>query len=290
MVSQTVAGETSTTVEPAADRQQPPAARPRSGMGGRFDQALSLLTGAVQRIEPLRVVQLVALVIVGLGVMGALEFFTSMRLGIFNLDGERTVPAVVSGGFLFLAAVLALAVAQTGDWEKAERRALWLIAAFFTFMGIDEGVLIHERIGGVFHLRWQIPYIPVAAVGFVLWLQVLRALSANTLAVRIWIAGAATWVVAQACEIAQSAFAPQHEAADGTILPLHGAIDLHFVITIMEELAEMSGSALFMLALLFFLRFQTAASPKRRRTHIAVPAEPEHTVGEPDRELDQRVS
>jgi hypothetical protein len=275
-MSQSVAGRPPTTLPPQAEVEgQPLAARLPSEAGRRFDQALNLLFSAVRRIPLLRLTQVIAVVIVWLGVMGALEFFTSARLGNFNLDGERTVPAVISGGFLFLAALLAVGIAQTGNWERKERRALLLIAAFFTFMGIDEGVLIHERVGGVFHMHWQIPYLPVIAVAFVLWLRVLRALSANALAVRLWIAGAATWVAAQGGEISQSLFAPQHEAADGTLLPLHGAINLHFVLTIMEELAEMTGSALFLLALFVFLRSRLTTGPKRRRTRIAVPSEPE---------------
>jgi hypothetical protein len=275
-MSQIAAGRPRTKVGSRTEAERRPLATTvQSRPGSRVDQALNLLLSAVRRIPLLRLTQLIAVVIVWLGIMGALEFFTSARLGNFNLDGERTVPAVFSGGFLFLAALLALAVAQTGSWERKERRALLLIAAFFAFMGIDEGVLIHERVGGVFHMHWQIPYIPVIAVAFVLWLRVLRALSANALAVKLWIAGAAAWVAAQGFEISQSLFAPQHEAADGTVLPLHGAINLHFVLTIMEELAEMTGSALFLLALFVFLRSRLATGPKRRRTRIAVPTEPE---------------
>lgn len=95
--------------------------------------------------------------------------------------------------------------------------------------------MIHERVGGALHMHWQIPYLPVVAVAAVLWLRVLRALSANAIAVKLWIAGAAAWVGAQTFEILQSLFAPQHEAVDGTVLPLHGAINLHFVFTIMES-------------------------------------------------------
>jgi hypothetical protein len=291
-VSQTLVGRSRTKAapEPAAERR-PRAARVPSATESRFDWAFNLLFSAARRIPPLRLAALAAVVIVLLGVMGALEFFTSAHLGKFNLDGEGTAPAVISGGFLFLAALLGLAVARTGSWDRSERRALLLMAAFFTFMGIDEGLLIHERVGTLFHTHWQIPYLPVIAVAFVLWVRVLRALPANALAAKLWIAGAATWVGAQAFEVMQSAFAPQHEAVDGTVLPLHGAINLHFVFTIIEELGEMAGSALFMLSLFVLLRSRLAARPKRRRTHIAVPFEPETVLaGEQGRELDQRVS
>jgi hypothetical protein len=290
-VSQTLAGRPRTKAAPGpAAERRPLATGVPSATESRFDRALHLLFSAIRRIAPLRLALLAAVVIVWLGVMGALEFFTSAHLGKFNLDGEGTVPAVISGGFLFLAALLGLAVTRVGSWERSERRALLLMAGFFTFMGIDEGLLIHERVGTLFHTHWQIPYLPVIAVAFVLWLRVLRALSANALAARLWIAGAAAWVAGQAFEVMQSAFAPQHEAIDGTVLPLHGAINLHFAFTIMEELGEMTGSALFMLSLFVFLRSRLA-SPKRRRTHIAVPFEPETVLaGEQGRELDQRVS
>jgi hypothetical protein len=236
-----------------------------SGQG--FGRALSRLRPIIERFAPRSLARLDAAVIVLLGVMGALEFFTPAHLRMFDLDAEGTFPSAFSGGLLFAAALLAVVIAQTGSWVRRERQSLWFIAAFFAFMGVDEGIMIHERVGTALHMHWQIPYLPLVVVAAVLWLRVLRALFADPPAATLWIAGAAVWVGAQGFEVLQSAVAPEY----GTV---HGTVNLHFALTIVEEMGEMAGSSLFLFALLLFYRSQIMARPKRKRTRIALAEEP----------------
>jgi hypothetical protein len=258
--------------QPGARVALPPAVESPPAVAGHIpNRALSRLLKVIQHFPPARLAQLDAAVIIGLGVMGGLEFFTSAQLGLFDLDAEGTIPAAFSAGLLFAAALLALAIAQAEDLGKRERHALWFMTVFFTYMGVDEGLSIHERAGGALGVHWQIPYLPVVAVAAVLWLRVLRVLSTDASAAKLWIAGAAVWVGAQAFETVQSAFAPVYGTA-------HGTINLHFAFTIPEETGEMIGSSLFLFALLLFLRTRIAIPSKRRRTRIAIPPEPDPSL------------
>ena len=106
------------------------------------------------------------------------------------------------------------------------------LGALFAFMAIDEVVQIHERLEGATDANWQLVYLPVMAVAGGVWLLVLRRLTGGPRL--LFVAGAAAWVVAQLFEWVQR---------DGAVLTHRWTI-------LPEELLEMTGSALFALALL----------------------------------------
>lgn len=216
--------------------------------GEAFAAALSRTREAARGLELAPLVRLDAAIILALCALGALEFFTTAQLALFNLDAEGSLPAAFSGTLLLCAALVSLTILYEGDWSRRERQALWLIGGFLTFMAMDEMVGIHEHIGAIIGAPWQIPYLPLAAAGGLVWLAVLRILSADVTAARLWLAGAAVWVLSQVSEAVQTVIEP-HGYEN-----VHGAITLHGVLTIPEELGEMLGSTLFLLALIVFLR------------------------------------
>ena len=62
----------------------------------------------------------------------------------FNTDGEANVPTVYSGLLLFAGAFLAARVARSG--RAGNSRTWWFVAGVLAFMGLDEGMTIHEHV------------------------------------------------------------------------------------------------------------------------------------------------
>lgn len=221
--------------------------RPLAG-GEALAAALTRTREAARALELAPLIRLDAAIILVLCALGALEFFTTAHLGLFNLDAEGSLPAAFSGTLLLCAGLVALTILYEVDWSRRERQVVWLIAGFLFFMALDEMMGIHEHIGAITGTPWQIPYLPLAAAGGLVWLAVLRILSVDITAARLWLAGAAVWVGSQALEALQTVIEP-HGYEN-----VHGAITLHGVLTIPEELGEMLGSTFFLLALIVFLR------------------------------------
>jgi hypothetical protein len=155
------------------------------------------------------------------GLLGALNDL-ELPLGEFSLTAELDVPAFFSAGLLWWAA--ALAWAAGGNLRP--------VAVFFAFMGVDELVSIHEWLERTSGVDWQLLYLPVMALGGIVWLRAAPRVGP------LWVAGAAAWVVAQVFELLQN---------DGDTL-------VHPWMTVPEEMLEMAGSSLWVLALLVLLR------------------------------------
>jgi hypothetical protein len=70
---------------------------------------------------------------------------------LFDLDGERNVPAVFSVGILLGSSILLLIIAVQQKPGVKPRAYLWvLLSVIFLFLAADEGFEIHERIS-----RWR---------------------------------------------------------------------------------------------------------------------------------------
>jgi hypothetical protein len=105
-------------------------------------------------------------------------------------------------------------------------------------MAVDEVVAIHEALEEVVHLAWWKFYAPLAVVGAVCALLVLRRVWDHRLAAATLVGGGACWLAAQLIETQQ----------------YHGAELVHRWTILPEELLEMIGSLLFVLAMLLVLR------------------------------------
>jgi hypothetical protein len=155
------------------------------------------------------------------------------------------IPAIFSGFLLFAAAGLAIAAAVNSE------RLPWLaIGAFMAFMGLDELAGIHERVGGLVGGEWEIAYIPVALLGGVFWLWTLRLMWRFGSERLLWLGGAAAWVLAQVNE----AVVNHRDAASSLLGDFHLQAltfggTLFDVADRLEEIVEMAGSSMFLLAL-----------------------------------------
>jgi len=187
--------------------------------------------------------------------VGALAIFALVSAGalfrrvrILNLGEELTVPSAFSGGMLFIAALAAFLLAGRVRPAGVSRLSLIALACVFAFMALDEMIFIHERLEVITGVDWQILYAPIVLVAGVAWVGVLLRLWSHPRAAALWLAGAAAWIVAQGLERAQ----------------WDGAVLLHPWITVPEEGLEMTGSALFALALLVALQSVLAGEAHAR--------------------------
>lgn len=105
-------------------------------------------------------------------------------------------------------------------------------------MGVDEVIQIHERLERLLSYDWQILFSPLILLAGLGWLHVLLRIRRDAVAVSMWMGGAAAWVAAQLLESAAWGwwFGPDRQAAN------------YLVMMISEELLEMIGSTLFLMA------------------------------------------
>jgi hypothetical protein len=180
------------------------------------------------------------------GVFGVLYLYAGLRgpgmRTLFDLDGERTLPAAFSGGLPAAASVLAFTLAEYGGDAGIPRRFVTTFGFVLAFMALDEVLSLHERLELWTGIDWQILYMPVVAVAAIIWAGTLswlwRLRSGGT---PLLLGGAVLWLVSQVFEFVQwGGFRSDASGQRWAILP--------------EELGEMFGSALFGLALLVALR------------------------------------
>ena len=203
-----------------------------------------LARGAVGRLEPGTLAIWVVVLVAVLGVLGSVEYpgGGSPRapypgggdLRAFDLNKEQTYPATFSALLLLAAGGFALLNGLVRTTGRSERRWWIVLALVFTFLGIDESMALHEILQDRVHLWGQAVLAPVALIGSAAWWVTLRRLRPQPIAARLFALGGASWALSQAIDYALN------EHWGWTIVP--------------EELLEMSGSALFALALLVALR------------------------------------
>jgi hypothetical protein len=156
------------------------------------------------------------------------------RLSRFGLDEEWSLPALWSGALLAGAALASVVAGHAGGLPTVRPRVLEALGALFAFMALDEVVQIHERIEAAVDVGWQRLYLPLVPLGGLLWVLVLRGLAARSRsAALLFCAGGLAWFVAELFE---------REQRDGAVLRHRWTI-------FPEEMLEMTGSALFLLAL-----------------------------------------
>lgn len=186
--------------------------------------------------QPLR--RVAAVLFGGIAIMALLG--TLQRLGaapdLFDVDGEGKPPAAWSAIVLLVAAVAAWLVGTVPS-EQPVRGRYQALAAFLAFMGADEGLTLHEHLSDAVGVGWLILYLPVAAGGGVMWLAVLKRLWPHGRERFLMILGAAAWFGSQLIEKVQS---------NGQ----EGRIEGYGALSLIEEILEVTGSALFALALL----------------------------------------
>lgn len=166
---------------------------------------------------------------------------------LWNLDLEANIP--VWWSVILLAAVSALAAALAWADERRERAPLWLFASVIAlYLSLDEVALLHERLGDAITAdegnvrQWVLVLGPIFIVALAILSRLLGALSTGERVMAM--AAAGLYVVALAVE----AFSIWDEGAR------------EYIGVVIEENAEMLGSALAVTALVSALSRRVAVS------------------------------
>jgi hypothetical protein len=210
------------------------------------------------RIEIVRVARWLAGVIAVLAIVSLAEQYVIHILGRADLeeyliavdvDAEANIPTWYSAAALFACSVLLAAITARVNRERGPFVDHWAwLSAIFGFLSIDELAQLHEHLGhlhemwhtsGVFYFAWVIPaMVFVAAVGLA-YAKFLAHLPPVTR--RRFIVAAIIYVGG----------AVGVEALGGWRAETYGMNNMtHSCIATVEEVMEMTGVALFLVALL----------------------------------------
>ena len=197
------------------------------------------------RIEPRRAAVVLGCVIALVGLAGVLVAWrVDQGRDLFDLDGERNVPATLSALLLVLAAVCVVRLPQ-----RVVPRAVSLgLGGVLVLAALDEAFELHEKLESALDVDWQLLYLPVFVVAAALWCWLLYALRGDRSTVALLGAAGLCWVASQVLE---------HEqwGPDG---PEPG----YTWMMVTEEILELTGSALLVVALLVALS-KLRAAPAR---------------------------
>jgi hypothetical protein len=158
---------------------------------------------------------------------------------MFNLVNEKTVPTFFSGAVLFAGGLCSMVAARVRLYGM---HRLWIaFGALLIFMSADEVVQIHEKVETWTGVDWEQPYLVVAIGAAVIWFNVLRRMERLPRSLMIY--GAIGWALSFVLEDAE------YNSSDDRV---SGFTPM----AIGEELFEMAGSSLFLIALVIALKRQ----------------------------------
>ena len=180
--------------------------------------------------------RVITTLVVGIGLMAILGTFQRLGWGfsLFDFDGEGKPPAAWSALVLASGGVLGILVGRRGS-EPARRFTVF--GSFLIFMSLDEAIEFHERAQSLLHVDWQKLWAPFILIGAIAWCYVLRRLWPMARERAMLLTGAAFWLISQIDERYQSNHAS-------------GRVKGYGALSGVEEILEVSGSALFLLAML----------------------------------------
>ncbi|MFD1720155.1 hypothetical protein [Amnibacterium endophyticum] len=120
--------------------------------------------------------------------------FGTFAYHLLDMDGERSVPAVVSGGLLLAGGLVVFVVAPPALLYR-------LLGIGLVFSAFDEVLAIHEHLQRFTGVNWIKLYLPVFAACIVVGVLLLRRLRTEApRAIPLFVAGSACWVLAQGFE------------------------------------------------------------------------------------------
>ncbi len=209
-------------------------------------------------VDPRGVARFMAVVVLSLASLSLAGQFFKHAMGhdyllgfvpLFDLNGERNVPAWFSSSVLLTCSLLLAAVARLEGGEGGRDVVRWWgLSAVFLLMSVDEAVQIHEQTidplrtvlgtGGIFHYAWSVLGLAFVLVFAAVYLPFVARLNAGTR--RLFVAAGALYVGgALGVEFVQG----WHDG-------LYGVDGTTALITTVEEVLEMSGLVVFVYALL----------------------------------------
>jgi len=169
---------------------------------------------------------------------------------LFDLDIEGNVPSLYSAAAIIFSSLLLFVHAAVSKRTNDGMYVSWLgLAAIMLFLGVDEGVAIHEKLSdlleeymdadGFFYYLWVIPYAIATSIIGLVYVPFLLKLPARTRA--LFLAAGFIFVTGA---IGVEVFAARE--AD-----LHGEWTMTYcVLYSVEEFLEMIGIVVFIYALL----------------------------------------
>jgi len=172
----------------------------------------------------------------------------------FSMEREANLPTYFSTILLLATGILLVFIALDSYRQQSKHWWEWaLLAVGFCMMSVDEAAQIHERIiarliisvigrgEGIWYYIWYAAYIPLLIILLIVFMPFLRSLSRRYF---MLFAGAGLLFVAGAIgvEMGESYLISIEE--DGMILGIS---------TLIEEVCEMAGVALFIYALLRYM-------------------------------------
>jgi hypothetical protein len=203
---------------------------------GRSSLAEAALA-TVRRLEPRLVGASLAACIVVLGTLGSLVAYAGVPWVTFDLTAEGNYPSLFSGALLLAGAGLALLAPRV----RHEPSGWWnALAGFLCFMAASEIAEIHDYVQYWTGEHGPTVLAPIALAGGVAWLVALRRFGPAAPARLLWLLGASAWITSQVIDRVQ-----WQDRADVGIVRQTAPP---------EEVLEMAGSSLLLLALLFALR------------------------------------
>jgi hypothetical protein len=156
---------------------------------------------------------------------------------MFNLANEKTVPTFFSGAILLAGGLCSL---LAGRLRVYGTRGWWIgFGAFLIFMSTDEVVQIHEKVETWTGIDWEKPYAFVALGAGVVWFNLVHRME-NQLRL-LMVGGAIGWAISFGLEDAE------YDSLDHRV---SGFTAMNTV----EELAEMAGSSLWLIAIVIALK------------------------------------
>jgi hypothetical protein len=188
-------------------------------------------------LEPRRAATALVVAIAVLAVLGVIVAWEPRpALARFDLDEERTVPAYFSALLLFVCAVLALRLPRS----VVSHGVGLALSGLLLLASLDELAELHERLERRVGVDWQLLYVPVFLALLVVFGFLVNGLRRSGFGLWLVLAAAGCWAVAQALEALQW-------EDDG---PARG----YTWMMVTEEVLEMAGSGLLLLALLVVIR------------------------------------
>jgi hypothetical protein len=207
-------------------------------------RGLERLALLVSRARPLGVAVGSGVAITVLAAAGILQRTTYPLWGAANLDSEASVAMWFSAALLWAAAGCWLLVAVTA---RPWRLAVWIWWLVLAWLALDEGNAFHERLERWSGIDWQILYLPIMALAVVAWWGVVRRHQNEGSNVALLVGGAVAWAAALVLELVQNWGGP----------PVKASIYDPAMIT--EEVLEMIGSTLMLVAAILALRRSTGS-------------------------------
>lgn len=180
---------------------------------------------------------------------------TRLLVKLLNVNLEANLPTYFSSLVLLADAIL-LAVIAYGSKAVGEKFWHWIgLSGIFVFLALDEMIQIHEQLrapmealfntSGVLYFAWFIPYIAIMVIIGIAYFKFMMRLPKSIL--KLFILAGVLFVTGAAVM----------EAISGLHAEKHGEETLTYALMYsFEELLEMSGAAVFLYALVFYIEMK----------------------------------